>query len=194
MPNVKRVDVIKGLEWLHKGSAEGDINLLFLAGHGTTVDQDFYYLAADSDPDDIHATGVSKDDILRAINKRKGAMVVMLDACYSGASADGLGRVDMNMLANQLGDKSLGVLLYASSRGRQVSFEKREWGHGAFTRALLDGLGGAADRDKIGYVDTEELSFYVRRRVMDMTKGRQEPVRVKPDAAPEMKIVLLKQP
>jgi hypothetical protein len=57
---------------------------------------------------------------------------------------------------------------------------------------MLDGLAGAADRDKVGYVDTEELSTYVRRRVMTMTKGLQEPVRVKPDAAPEMKIVLLK--
>jgi hypothetical protein len=57
---------------------------------------------------------------------------------------------------------------------------------------MLDGLAGGADRDKVGYVDTEELSVYVRRRVLIMTKNRQEPVRVKPDAAPEMKIVLLK--
>ena len=32
----------------------------------------------------------------------------------------------------------------------------------------------------------------MRRRVMAMTKERQTPVRMKPDAAPEMKIVLLK--
>jgi hypothetical protein len=57
---------------------------------------------------------------------------------------------------------------------------------------VLDGLTGAADRENLGYVDTEELSIYVRRRVIAMTKGLQEPVRVKPDAAPEMKIVVLK--
>jgi hypothetical protein len=32
-----------------------------------------------------------------------------------------------------------------------------------------------ADHYKRGYVDTEELSSYVRFRVMDMTKGLQEP-------------------
>lgn len=191
LPNVKRTDVIKGLEWLHKGSEESDVNLLFLAGHGATIDQDFYYLAADGDPDDVRATGVSKDDILRAIRSRKGAMVVMIDACYSGSSAS-LGSVDMNMLANQLGDQKLGVQFYASSSARQVSFERPEWGHGAFTRALLDGLGGAADSSKLGYIDTEELSLYIRRRVMNLTKDQQVPVRVKPDAAPEMKIVVLK--
>ena len=57
---------------------------------------------------------------------------------------------------------------------------------------MLDGLAGAADYHKLGYVDTEHLSSFVRLQVMKMTKGQQEPVRVKPDAAPEMKIVLLK--
>jgi len=196
LPNAKRADVLDGLEWLEKGSEEGDVNLLFLAGHGATIDQNFYYMAADSDPDRARATAVNRDEILSTIRNRKGAMVVMLDACHSGATADappaGGSRVDMNRLANELGDKSLGVLLYASARGRQFSYERAEWANGAFTRAMLDGLGGAADRDRVGYVDTEELSVYVRRRVMTMTKGLQEPVRVKPDAAPEMRIVLLK--
>jgi hypothetical protein len=41
-------------------------------------------------------------------------------------------------------------------------------GNGAFTRALLDGLSGKADRDKRSFVDTEELSSYVRFRVLDI--------------------------
>ena len=195
LPDATRVGVLNGLEWLERESEEGDVNLLFLAGHGATVDQHFYYMAADSDPDAMRATAIGKDEILRSIRNRKGSMVVMLDACHSGASVEattGASRVDMNRLANELGDQSLGVLLYASARGRQFSFEHADWQNGAFTRAMLDGLAGAADRDKVGYVDTEELSIYVRRRVLLMTKDRQEPVRVKPDAAPEMKIVLLK--
>jgi WD40 repeat protein len=195
LPDAMRIDVLNGLEWLERDSVEGDVNLLFLAGHGATVEQHFYYLAADSDPEALRATAVSKDEILRTIRNRKGSMVVMLDACHSGASMEatsGTSGVDMNRLANELGDQSLGVLLYASARGRQYSFEHDDWQNGAFTRAMIEGLTGAADRDKVGYVDTEELSVFVRRRVLAMTRQRQEPVRVKPDAAPEMKIVLLK--
>jgi hypothetical protein len=48
-----------------------------------------------------------------------------------------------------------------------------------------------ADIDKNGFVESDELDYYVRRRVTEMTKGQQVPVRVKPDAAPEMKMVLL---
>ena len=192
LPDAKRVDVIDGLDWLQKGSEEGDINLLFLAGHGATIDQDFYYMAADSDPDRARGTAVTTDDIQRTIRRRKGTMVVMLDACRSGAGTETSGGspVDMNRAPNELGDKAKGVLLYASASGRQYSYERAEWGNGAFTRAMLDGLSGKADIDKNGSVETDELDFYVRRRVMEMTKGQQEPVRVKPDAAPEMKLVL----
>lgn len=196
LPDAKRLDVLNGLEWLENGSEEGDVNLLFLAGHGMTDEQQhFYFMAADSDPDKARGTAISRDELLRTIRNLRGTRVVMLDACHSAASVDAApatpSRVDMNRLANEIGDRSLGVLLYASARGRQYSYERAEWGNGAFTRAMLDGLAGAADSGKLGYVDTEELSLYVRRRVMGMTKGLQEPVRVKPDAAPEMKIVLI---
>jgi hypothetical protein len=39
------------------------------------------------------------------------------------------------------------------------------------------------DRENTGFVDTDELALYVRRRVLDMTTRMQEPVRIKPDAA-----------
>lgn len=194
MPNATRSEVLQGLEWLERGSDDGDVNLLFLSGHGMTDDrQNFYYLASDSDPDDARATGVSRSEIVRTIRNRRGTMIVMLDTCHSGASSgDGteiMSRVDMNSVANQLGDKSLGVFLYASALGRQSSYERKDWGNGAFTKAMIEGLSGGADRDKIGYVETDELAVYVRRRVMQMTNSRQEPVRMKPDAHPEMRIV-----
>jgi WD40 repeat protein len=195
LPNAKRADVLDALEWMERQSEEGDINLLFLAGHGITDEQQhFYYMAADSDPERARSTGVARDEILRTIRNRKGAMVVMLDACHSAdtAAASKNSRVDMNRLANELGDKSLGVFLYASALGRQFSFENADWQNGAFTKAMLEGLKGGADRDKLGYVDTEELSLYVRRRVLQMTDQRQEPVRMKPDATPELRLVLLK--
>jgi uncharacterized caspase-like protein len=197
LANADRANVLRGLDWLETDSEEGDVNLLFLAGHGVTDEKGyFYYLAADAEPDNLRATGVGRDEILRTIRNRKGAMVVMLDTCQSGASIDASvptgSPVDMNRLANELGDKTLGVFLYASALGRQFSYEKAEWGNGAFTKAMIEGLSGKADRENTGFIDTEELSLYVRRRVLGMTTQMQEPVRIKPDAAPEMKIARLK--
>jgi WD40 repeat protein len=195
LTDAKRLEVIRGLDWLQKGSEEGDLNLLFLAGHGATIDQDFYFMTTDSDPDDAYATAVNRENIQRAISRRKGTMLVLLDACRSGAGADITGKksaVDMNRVPNELGDTSNGVLLYASASARQYSYEGPEWGNGAFTRAVLDGLGGAADYDKNGVVETDELYLYVRRRVGEMTKSQQEPVWVRPNAARELRLSSLK--
>src|SRR5262245_63289819 len=129
-------EVLDGLDWLEKGSEEGDVNLLFLAGHGVTDEKGyFYYLAADALPTNLRATAVGRDEVLRTIKNRKGAMVVMLDTCQSGASVDASiptgSPVDMNRLVNELGDKTLGVFLYASALGRQFSYEDARWGNGA---------------------------------------------------------------
>jgi uncharacterized caspase-like protein len=187
-------EVIGHLEWLWKDSEEGDVNLLFLAGHGATIDQEFYFMAVDSDPDDARRSAVRMEDITRVIRKRKGTMVVMFDACRSGAGTvpSGDSPVDMNKTPNDLGNKATGVHLYASASGRQYSYERSEWGNGAFTRAMLDGLAGAADYNKNGAIESDELALYVRSRVLEMTKGQQEPARVKPDAAPEMRLAVLK--
>jgi len=198
LANADRADVLDGLDWLEKGSEENDVNLLFLAGHGVTDEKGyFYYLAADAQPDNLRATAVGRDEVLRTIKNRRGAMVVMLDTCQSGASVDASAptgsAVDMNRLVNELGDKTLGVFLYASALGRQFSYEDAKWGNGAFTKAMIEGLSGKADRENTGFVDTDELALYVRRRVLDMTTRMQEPVRIKPDAAPEMRIARLKQ-
>ena len=194
LTNAKRLDVIRGLDWLQKGSEEGDLNLLFLAGHGATIDQDFYFMTADSDPDDAYATAVSRENIQRAISRRKGTMLVLLDACRSAAGADVTARspVDMNRVPNELGDASNGVLLYASASARQYSYEGPEWGNGAFTKAVLEGLAGAADYDRNGIVETDELYLFVRRRVGEMTKNQQEPVWVRPNAARELMLASLK--
>jgi hypothetical protein len=198
-PDATREAVIDGLEWLEKGSEKGDVNLLFLAGHGTSDErQRFYFMAADSDPDKLGATGVPTGKILETIRNLEGTRIVILDACRSGAGADGMvlaaSPAGMNKVSNELGDRTLGVILYASARGPQVSFEHKDWLNGAFTKALIEGLRGAADPKNRGYVETDALSVYVRERVEELTSklklGKQEPVHL--NTAPQMKLVQLK--
>jgi len=78
-------EVLRGLDWLETGSEEGDVNLLFLAGHGVTSEKGyFYYLPADAQPDNLRATGVGRDEVLRTIKNRKGAML----SCWTPASQE----------------------------------------------------------------------------------------------------------
>jgi len=59
-------------------------------------------------------------------------------------------------------DASNGVLVLASSEGRELSQEDDASKNGVFTRAVVEGLSGKADANGDGVVTFQELSLYVR--------------------------------
>lgn len=84
-------------------------------------------------------------------------------------------QVGTERLVERLMKKS-GVTVFCSSTGEEVSFEREDWGHGAFTLALLEGLKGEADRlPQDSYVTLAELQAFVSSRVSKLTEGRQNP-------------------
>jgi hypothetical protein len=56
--------------------------------------------------------------------------------------------------------------------------EKPEWGHGAFTKALIEGLEGGADYDRDNVIDVKEL-----------TNGSQHPTTEIPKTMPNFPLV-----
>src|SRR6185369_7779224 len=64
-----------------------DIAYVFFAGHGVLDDQDEGYLVAhDTDPQNLHATGLSFQEVDRTLSGRlkAGLVVVVTDACHTG--------------------------------------------------------------------------------------------------------------
>lgn len=51
----------------------------------------------------------------------------------------------MNSIVNEFAKTEHRVVTFASSQGRETSVESAAWGHGAFTKALIEGLAGKAD-------------------------------------------------
>ncbi len=66
-------------------------------------------------------------------------------------------------------------MFFASSSAAELSIEDPAWGHGAFCKAVLDGLAGASDSDKNGTITIRELRDHVCTEVPDMTGDRQHP-------------------
>ena len=73
----------------------------------------------------------------------------------------------------------------SASTGSEVSIEDPAWGHGAFTKALLDGLDGPADYDQDGVITLKELDLYVTRNVKKLTNGSQRPTTQIPANMPD---------
>jgi hypothetical protein len=66
------------------------------------------------------------------------------------------------------------VTVLASSKGSETSEERDAWGHGAFTKALLDSFNDpAADTNRNGLISTTGLATYLNRRVPTQTDGKQ---------------------
>lgn len=85
-------------------------------------------------------------------------------------------RNDVSAVAGRL-YSSQGRAIFTSSGISETSREGTRWGggHGVFTWALLEGLGGAADANRDRAVTVQELFAFVRSKVSAETGGRQNP-------------------
>ncbi len=170
---------------LRKKAAPEDNVIVFMAGHGfTDAAQDFYFLptTVDMAPDMLSATAIDGDIIRKNLSRIPGKVILFMDACHAGAGIEGnTSMVDMSGVASGLSDGA-GVVMFASSAGREVSYESAEWGNGAFTSALLQILADPKAYGDDGKLSISELDEELTTRVERLTGGKQTPVMTKPGA------------
>ena len=70
--------------------------------------------------------------------------------------------------------------MFTSSTGNELSLEREEWKNGAFTKAVVEGLRGAAARPQVPVVMISDLQGYVSTRVRELTGGNQKPMMAMP--------------
>lgn len=176
-----RDEVQAGLEWIADSASPGDVAMVFIAGHGLNdPDGRYYFLPHDGDHRRLADTAVDEDRLRSALSRIKGKVLMFVDTCFGGAIISSAGSVELRRMANSLAAPENGVIVFASSSGRQESLEKDEWGNGAFTKALIAGLRGKADLFHNGRITYKSLDFYVSDAVTRLTEGRQTPVTISP--------------
>ena len=182
--DANKAGIVRALATMRTGMQAGggnDLAVVHFSGHGALVDGKLYLLPYEvdaRDPAGIRASGLSigdlKDELLELA--RHGRVLVLLDACHSGATTvDGAAQA-MDSTALRTGLAAANVTVLTSSSGSQVSREDPAWEHGAFTKVLLDALtDAAADTDRNGLISTIGLADYVTTRVSSLTGGAQSP-------------------
>jgi formylglycine-generating enzyme required for sulfatase activity len=161
---------------------DGDTVLVYIACHGGISNGQSHLCPRDFDHEHPGLTHISVEHLRDLVQSSKGAQkLVVLDACHSGGSAavSGLtkglgGDISKTMLAG-------GMITFAAASSDQSAMENKEIQHGLFTYSLAQGLGGAADRDKDGIVESDELYAYVFKEVCAAAEkmgGKQTPVRI----------------
>lgn len=151
---------------------DGDNFWFFFSGHGIPHNGQDYLMPLDGDPEDIENTGISTNAItnyLRSCGADNAVMI--LDACRSGGkkAGEGIGR------QTEEEARQTGVISLFSCSPEQYSYELEAIGQGAFTHALLEGLG---IRGQCATV--ERLNQYLEHRVPELVtqhlgRARQVP-------------------
>ncbi|MDQ2097076.1 MAG: caspase family protein [Tychonema bourrellyi B0820] len=151
---------------------DGDNFWFFFSGHGIPHNGQDYLMPLDGDPEDIENTGISTNTItnyLRSCGADNAVMI--LDACRSSGkkSGEGIGR------QTEAEARQTGVISFFSCSPDQYSYELEAITQGAFTHALLEGLG---IRGRCATV--ERLNQYLENRVPTLVsqylgKARQIP-------------------
>jgi WD40 repeat protein len=148
-----------------------DTAVLFLSGHGVRdANYEYYFATCDVRMDNLPKTALPWEEFQTLVRElRAKHVLVLLDTCHS-AAALGDYAVSNQALGETLADRA-GVMVLASSSAAEKSYESEEWGHGAYTKALLEVLGGKAGRT----LSPGVLEDFVGRRVAELTKDRQHP-------------------
>jgi WD40 repeat protein len=187
-----RDGILDGLDWILQESTQKDMSIIFIAGHGMNDKRNnYYFLPHDADANRLRRSGVKWFDFQDVVVSLPSKTILMVDTCHSGnVTGKRRGANDMTEAIRELNTSDSGVVVMTAATGREVSQERAEWGHGAFTKALVEGLGAfQADYNSNGIVEIKELDLYITERVKTLTGGSQHPTTEIPKTLPNFPVV-----
>jgi uncharacterized caspase-like protein len=189
-----RDEIIDGFDWISKETTSRDIAIIFLAGHGVNEKGGVYYfLPVNADIDRLRRTAVPFSEMKNTVTSLAGKTILFIDTCHAGNVMGARGvPADITGIVNELASAENGAVVFASSTGKQYSFEDSNWGNGAFTKAVVEGIYGKADYTGKGRITINMLDLYISERVKELTKGKQTPATAKPQTIPDFPLVLRK--
>lgn len=164
---------------------KNDRVLIYFSGHGQSLDlenggQMGFLIPVDGSTKNsrLYSSSLAMSDI-KAISDFIPAkhILYLVDACYSGLLAStqkGLSTND-KLYLRQITLARGRQIITAGGKG-EVSYERPEWGHGAFTYKLLEGLEtGLADLNDDSIITSSELGNYLKSKVPRISNFKQTP-------------------
>ncbi len=169
-------------DFLKRRAGKNDTVIILIAGHGTVEipgSKNAFILTYDSDPEDLNSTALNMAEVRSLFEEqlsKVGRVVLFVDVCKAGT----IGSIQNNTVSadvQRLGDAQGDLFGLLASRPKEVSLEGPQFGggHGAFSYYVVEGLKGAADENKDGVVDADELIRYVSAQVPANTSNKQHP-------------------
>jgi hypothetical protein len=170
--------VFRALAKLRRSAGPDDTVWIFFAGHAAPEGKNVYWVTHDADVDNLYATALGNDRITQVLNEIPARrLMIFLDCCHAAATAiqQNPTRATLTPADVFAGYEGKGRMTLASSDGKEKSVELSEYGHGAFTYFLQQGLRGEADENGDGVVTADELWHYLHNKVAQAARQAGNP-------------------
>ncbi|TSC31730.1 caspase family protein [Corallococcus sp. Z5C101001] len=166
-----------------------DVVMVYLSAHGTLARDGRgvltrYLVTHDAAYRAIPQTALSMDALKAEFEQLPSRRrLLVLATCHSGSGKSLLPReveedlagIKSGFYARPLEESSRASMVFAASDWGETAREDASLRNDIYTYFLIEGLGGAADRNGDGAVTATEAHDYSRRRTFAFTEGRQRP-------------------
>ena len=177
--NATREEILKFAKLAAQEVGEGGTLWFVFIGHGApSVDgKDGLLVGMDAQQsvESLGARGVSQSELLAELEQGKGRTMLLVDACFSGRSADGsalAAGVQPVVAVNANAALSPKSIVLTAAKATEVAGQLDGAPRPAFSYLILGALRGWAD-DGDGRVTAAEALYYAQ-RVLRGVKGRQQ--------------------
>lgn len=169
LANIRQV-----LAQISEQATKNDIVILFFSTYGVPTKTGYYIGSYTLDLRQVAETALSWQEVAGMLREMRAARVLVLaDTCFTGGEAPRGGGNDPLALQLNLSSQRL---VFLGSRGTEMSLCDDQWGHGAFTKAILETLPRNLDTAPVdGKVTFRELRDAVSIRTAQLTRGAQNP-------------------
>lgn len=171
-----KTNIADKINELSKTVKPKDSFVLFVAGHGVLLQNQYYILTSDYNGTINQNSMISSNEIVEMSKKLKSlSQLFIFDTCHAGGVdtiISGLYDARMSVLA-----KKMGLHIYASANSLQQALDGYQ-GNGLFTYTLLDGLNNKkeADKNMDNAISIVELGAYSKQTTSEISKrlGHQQ--------------------
>ena len=167
LTNATLNDMKHEINWLRQvmETRKGEAKIIFYyAGHGIPDEKDHqaYLLPVDGYGSDV-STGYSLNSLYKELGEAPAkSVVVLLDACFSGAKREGdmLASARGIALKASRGEPQGNMVVISAAQGDETAYPYKKEGHGLFTYFLLKKM-----QESKGDVTLKELGDYLAEKV-----------------------------
>lgn len=192
-----RANIREELNALKKSITSNDLFVFVFSGHGLNE----ALVTHDFNLKDRTATSLNKSDLIDLVGQFNCNYLMLIDACHSGSFAKGIDLGGKNLSADFVREQNIANenllralnatdkanIVIGSSSSSEKSDECTDCQNGYFTQCVLDAFEGKPvadpetgkvywpDKDKNGFVYTNELDDYLKESVSILTRNNPLP-------------------